>query len=149
MKAKDLAWALGMDVWSYHLKFEKPIRFIRVRPCELFRRADGSWKRTYLPIEVGMGYGEERSEADLEFYIMGEPGAKTCALRVSGTRTRSKKLENPPDLNNTVTSPTAAHFFQRCLVLAHQVKGAEIGFLEENLVRILAIEIDTEDWFAK
>jgi hypothetical protein len=103
MKAKDLAWALGMDVWSYHLKFKKPIRFLRLRPCELFRRGVGSWKRSYLPIEARMGYGEDRSEADFEFYIMGEPGAKSCALSHSGTRVRGKKLEIPPDLNNMIT----------------------------------------------
>jgi hypothetical protein len=149
IKAKDLAWALGMDVWSYHLKFDKPIQFMQARPCELLRQNDGSWKRSYLPISVGMGYGEDRSEIDLEFYLMGEPGAKSCALSMSGTRQRGRKLENPPDLANMVTSPNAAQFLDGCLVLAYKVKGQEISFQKENLVYVLAIEIDTKDIFER
>jgi hypothetical protein len=149
IKAKDLAWALDMDVWSYHLKFDKPIRFMSVRPCEMLRQEDGSWKRSYLPISVGMGFGEDRSEIDLEFYLMGKADAKSCALSMSGTRQRGRKLENPPDLDNTVTSPNAAQFFDDCLVLAYKVKGHEISFQKENLVYMLALEIDTKDIFEK
>ena len=91
-----------------------------------------------------------RANFDLEFYLMGEPGAKRCGtLSMSGTRQRNVKLENPPDLSNMVTSPTGADFFDDCLVLAYKVKGQEVSFQKENLVYMLAIEINTKDLFAK
>jgi hypothetical protein len=52
-------------------------------------------------------------------------------------------------MSNTVTSPTGADFFDDCLVLAYKVKGQEISFQNENLVYMLAIEIDTKDIFAR
>lgn len=149
LKAQNLAWALGMNAWSYHLKFEKPITYINARPCELRRQDDGTWKREYLTISAGMGFGEEKSEVDVEFYIMGEPGAKQFALIVAGTRIRGK-LENPPNLDNTATTPTAARFMDGRLVLAREVKeGADLGAPDEDVVRVIAIEIDTKHPFGR
>jgi hypothetical protein len=144
IKATNLAFAVGMDAWSYHLTFEKPIDYLRPRPCEMVKRPDGSWERDYLPPAGGIGPGEAFREADLEFYITGEPGAKRAVLIFLGSRQRAK-LFHDLDLNAMITSDGNAEIIDGCLILGFRVKpGADLSSKRDR-VWMLGIELETVD----
>ena len=57
--AGDLAKALRVEWWCYHLRFDKRVKGIRVVPCELGRQRDGTWKREALA-DAGTGRKQGR-----------------------------------------------------------------------------------------
>jgi hypothetical protein len=142
--AADLASALGVRWWSYRLHFDKSIKRVSVRPCELRRRPDGTWQRDYLSPGIGDARREVR-EITIALFIPETSEGKKVALKVGEILSRGE-FEKPPDFEGTYTSSTSARMIDGCLILAYREKDPQVMTgREENMVRLFGLQIETEE----
>ena len=127
--AGDLAKALGVDSWCYHLRFDNDRRNPVVL-SDLRRRWDGSWKREDLVDGIPIFDRTRASrEIDIAFFIPDTPGRKNYALRVGSTFQRGT-FKKSPDLKGMVARPTTPLFDRRLLapgVLSGEGPGRHHG----------------------
>ncbi len=145
--AGDLAKALGVDSWCYHLRFDKRIGGIRVVLSELRRQRDGSWKREDLVNGIPIfDRTQSFQEIDIAFFIPDTPGRKNYALRVGSTFQRGT-FKKSPDLKGMVARPTTPLLIDGCLLLGFypEKDPGVITGREENMLRLVGLRIETAD----
>lgn len=142
--ASDLASALGVQWWSYQLRFKEPVSGISARPCELRRRPDGTWQRAYLAPGTGDFTGGKSREKRVAFFIPDTPGEPRFTIKLHNVTGRETFLQ-APDFKQTYTSLGPPRFIENCLILAYQEKDPHVMTgLEKNFVRLIALEIETD-----
>jgi hypothetical protein len=143
--AVDLAAALRVNWWSYHLRFDKRIKAIRVVPCELRRQRDGSWKREDLADVIFDGT-QDFQEIDIAFFIPDDPRHKKFALKV-GSTFQWGTFKKAPDLVGVWTQRQIVRMIEGCLGLAYYPEknpGVATG-KEENMLRLFGLHIETAE----
>jgi hypothetical protein len=144
LAAPDLAFALGIQCWSYTVHFDKPVSGVTVGLCEMRRQPDGTWLRTQL----GSHHGFKNREADTEevnvSVLLGGQNAKDYTIRLGAGLSRAK-LTTVPDFARTYSLPTPARFIEGCLVLAIEEKDPQVMTgREANMVRFIGLSIETK-----
>jgi len=143
--ASELASALGVQWWNYRLRFEKAVSSVSVRPCELRRRRDGTWERTYLTTGVGDFSEKNVREKVVSLVIPNAVEGDKYTLKVGNGLVRSQ-FDIPPDFRHTFTTSKKAIFIEDCLILAFEEKvPTVITACEDNFVRVIGLEIKTDD----
>jgi hypothetical protein len=144
--AKDLAEALGIRWWSYQVHFDKPVKEVSVRPCELRRRRDGTWARKYLGWGSVHSNDESFREVTVGFLLPNDPTGKRYAVKLKSDWSR-QEFEQPADFRNTHSVvPSPVTVVDGCLVLAFQPKDYRFPKLEEaDFVRVIAIEVKARE----
>jgi hypothetical protein len=142
--ASDLASALGVQWWSYNLRFDSPVAGVSARLCELRRQPDSSWQHRPLSDAFAFTHGEaDVRQLAVTVFIQDKAPDYDFALRLGKVFSRSK-CTTKPDFSRTYTVPTVGRFISGCLVLAIEEKEEHVSTMrEENMVRIIALEITT------
>jgi hypothetical protein len=143
--AADLAAAIKVKWWCYHLKFEKRVKGISVVPCELRRQQDGTWGREDLTDVIFDGT-QQFQEIDIAFFIPDTPGRKKFALKV-GSSFQWGTFKKSPDLENVWTQRQVVRMIEGCLGLAYYPEknpGVMTG-REENMLRLFGLHIETSE----
>ncbi len=143
--AGDLAKALKVDWWCYHLRFDKRLKGIRVVPCELRRQRDGTWKREELADVIFDGT-QEFQEIDIAFFIPDTPSHKKYALKVGSTY-QWGTFKKPPDLEGVWTQRQVVRMIEGCLGLAYYPEKDPLVATgkEENMLRLFGLHIETRE----
>jgi hypothetical protein len=145
--AGDLAKALGVDSWCYHLRFDKQIGGIRIVPSESRRQRDGSWKREDLVDGIPIfDHTQSFQEIDIAFFIPDTPGRKKYALRV-GRTFHWGTFKKSPDLKGMVARPTEPIIIDGCLLIGFypEKDPRVVTARQENMLRLVGLRIETAD----
>jgi len=145
LNASDLASSLGVQWWSYKLRFERPVTSVSVRICEFRRQPDGSWKATPLAPYNGLKHeSADIQEVGVAVLIQDRAGDYDCGLRLGDGFTRTK-FTSRPDFSHTYSQRSLGRLVGNCLVLAVQEKDERVATgLEENFVRMIGLQVETE-----
>jgi hypothetical protein len=141
----DLAKALRVEWWCYHLRFDKRVKGIRVVPCELGRRRDGTWKREELADAI-WDATQDFQEIDIALYIPDAPKRKKFALKV-GSTFQWGTFKQPPDLEGVWTQREVVRIIEGCLGLAYYPEKDPLVATgkEENMLRLFGLHIETAE----
>jgi hypothetical protein len=141
----DLAKALRVEWWGYHLRFDKRLKGIRVVPCELRRQRDGTWKREELA-DVTFDATQDFQELDIAFYIPDTPKRQQFALKV-GSTFQWGTFKKPPDLERVWTQREVIRIIEGCLGLAYYPEKDPLIATgkEENMLRLFGLHIETTE----
>jgi hypothetical protein len=143
--AGDLAKALKVDWWCYHLQFNRQIKGIRVILCEARRQRDGAWTQEDLT-ESFFDHTQQFREIDIAFFIPDPPRPTKFALRV-GRSFQWGKFKKPPDIEGIVARPTDAHLVDDCLLLGFypEKDPQSVTGRKENMLRYIGLRIETAE----
>ena len=143
--AGDLAKALEVDSWCYHIRFARRMTGIRVVLSESRRQRDGTWKREDLT-DGFFDHTQQFQEIDIAFFIPETPGRKKFALRV-GQSFQWGTFKKPPDIEGIVMKPSTSHMIDNCLLLGYypEKDPQVITVREENMLRFVGLRIETAE----
>lgn len=145
LAASDLASALGVQWWSYKLKFDRPVSNVTVYLSELRRQADGSWEHSRLTTVFGvMHAAADIREIPVAVFITDRIADWDVSYQVEGNVSRVKWLRKP-DFSKTYFQPTVVRVVDGCLAFAiEEKKPLVVTDKEDNYVRIIGLTIETE-----
>jgi hypothetical protein len=142
--AADLAPALGVRWWSYRLRFDKPVYAVRVQPCELRRKPDGTWQREALGPSHQESSNKKIREIEVTLFIPEASEGKRYALKMDGTFMRND-FKTPPDFDGMYSKPGEARMIAGCLILAYREKEPNTSTgQEENMTRLFGLHVETK-----
>jgi hypothetical protein len=141
----DLAAAMNLYWWSFKLHFDKPVSMVRERPCELRRKPDGTWEHVPLDVFEGRGHAGRADISDIDLKLMIPDDKSGDYVLVFGSAWGKKHFKQAPDFAHTWRHVESTSFIDGCMVLAVEEKDPNTATdLEENMVRVIGLEITTE-----
>ena len=147
LTVEDIASALHLTWWKHHLQFDKPVKDVSATLYELKPKEGGGWEKTRLSVSSGIS-GQEQKLKDLTITIVLHPGEKDpeMMLGFSGPAPSNsfQKLEKMPDFTNLTLFRSGNKVVDGCIVLGAEYKNRKATDREQDMLRVLGLEIKAE-----
>jgi hypothetical protein len=147
LTVEDIASALHLTWWKHHLQFDKLVKDVSVTLYELKPKEGGGWERTRLSVSSGIS-SQDQKLRDVTVAVVLHPGEKDpeMMLGFSGTVQSNsfQKLEKMPDFTNLTLLKSGNKIVDGCIVLGAEYKNRRATDREQDMLRVLGLEIKAE-----